>query len=432
MSSPTSHHRPRRHGARPLAFGCLGLFGALIIAAIGYLSWSNQLPPLEPDTRVMPTPNGYDACLAAMASLEQATTIRPVPDRDTADLPTIRAALTAYRPALDAVRTALRLSFETPPLVSATVPTPELRQFRDASRAFALEARLAREEGRPGDAIQRALDAVDLGVRSERGGTFMSALVGQACTAIGVRSAEDVVPQLSAAEARAAGARLDRISQLLPSATAVLEGERRFVLLSTREMLTGQLPIATSTAAFGGTPSRWDLLKERALLFVYPKRWGYQRMDRYFRELIEEFRKPYASRQEPASQIPDNDPVLGGNSMFTAQISFQLARHEQLLRLLRVQLALEEARQSRGRYPATLQDLTPKILREVPTDPFDGQPLRYRPQGNSYLLYSVGPDLKDNGGTPISARFLSPTASGDLVAGKQWSQPRPKPGIPQK
>ena len=432
MPFPTSHDRPRHHGARPLAFGCLGLIGALLLAAIGYLSWSNQLPPLEPDTRVMPTPNGYDACLSALSRLEQATALRPVPDRETTDLPTLRAAVTTYRPALDAVRIALRLPFETPPLVRANVPTPELRQFRDASRAFALESRLAREEGRPGDAILRSLDAVDLGVRSERGGTFMSALVGQACTAIGVRSAEDVVPHLSAAEARTAGARLDRISQLLPSATAVMEGERRFVLLSTREMLTGQLPIATSAAAFGGTPSRWDSLKERALLLVYPKRWGYQRMDHYFRELIAEFRKPYASRQDPVSQIPDSDPVLGGTSMLTAQISFQLARHEQLLRLLRVQLALQEARRSQGHYPATLQDLPPKILREVPTDPFDGQPLRYRPQGNSYLLYSVGPDLKDNGGTSISARFLSPTASGDLVAGQQWSRARPRPGVPQE
>jgi len=31
-------------------------------------------------------------------------------------------------------------------------------------------------------------------------------------------------------------------------------------------------------------------------------------------------------------------------------------------------------------------------------DPFDGQPLRYSAEGAGYVLYSVGPDLKDDAG----------------------------------
>ncbi|MCC2669498.1 MAG: hypothetical protein K0Q72_1969, partial [Armatimonadetes bacterium] len=365
----------KRSGARFVAFGCLGLFGVLFLALLGYLSWSNQLPPPQADARVMPVPNGYDACVAAVLKVHQAEAITPPPERDSADLPLIRSAVATYQPSLPAVRAALKLPFECPPVQQANVPTPELAGFRSASRAFGLESRLALEDGHPGAAIQCSLDAVDLGARVGRGGPFLNSLVGIACTAIGVRSAEDVVKKLSAVDARAAGVRLDGIIDKLPTPASVAEAEHRIALLSAREILTGRSPIATSQAAFG-TPGQWDPLRERALLFFYPKRWGYQRTDSYYRELEAEFQKPHASRKEPATKMP-NDPVLGG-TMPVNVISFHLARHELLLQVLRVQLALQEARQRDGRFPKTLQELVPRTLAELPMDPFDGKPLRYR------------------------------------------------------
>jgi hypothetical protein len=56
-----------------------------------------------------------------------------------------------------------------------------------------------------------------------------------------------------------------------------------------------------------------------------------------------------------------------------------------------------------------LAELAPSYLETVPVDPFDGQPLRYRTQGAGYVLYSIGPDLKDDGGTHLKGK------SGDLV-----------------
>jgi hypothetical protein len=34
----------------------------------------------------------------------------------------------------------------------------------------------------------------------------------------------------------------------------------------------------------------------------------------------------------------------------------------------------------------------------VPADPFDGKPMRYRKLAKGYVVYSVGPDMKDEGG----------------------------------
>ena len=69
------------------------------------------------------------------------------------------------------------------------------------------------------------------------------------------------------------------------------------------------------------------------------------------------------------------------------------------LRLATAAVALEQFRVEHGsRYPASLSELVPNYLAAPPADPFDGQPLRYRKHGPGYLLYSIGPDLKDDGG----------------------------------
>jgi len=61
-------------------------------------------------------------------------------------------------------------------------------------------------------------------------------------------------------------------------------------------------------------------------------------------------------------------------------------------------LLIEAFRQRSGRLPESLDELTPKLLRAVPKDLFDSQPLRYQKQGGGYKLYSVGAIAKDLGG----------------------------------
>jgi hypothetical protein len=62
----------------------------------------------------------------------------------------------------------------------------------------------------------------------------------------------------------------------------------------------------------------------------------------------------------------------------------------------RVACALERHRLAHGAYPETLAALSPDFLKAIPHDIFDGQPLRYERRAEKFVLYSVGPDLKDN------------------------------------
>jgi hypothetical protein len=69
-----------------------------------------------------------------------------------------------------------------------------------------------------------------------------------------------------------------------------------------------------------------------------------------------------------------------------------------LLRCTVAALAVERYRLAHGQWPESLDSVVPEYLPAAPTDPFDGQPLRFRRLENGLVIYSVGLDLHDDGG----------------------------------
>jgi RNA polymerase sigma factor (sigma-70 family) len=129
------------------------------------------------------------------------------------------------------------------------------------------------------------------------------------------------------------------------------------------------------------------------------------------KEAFPERLKNAAAVQQRATEA-SNGELLLNNSWLTGYpgIVGREARCLANSRLALTAVALEKFRAAHNnRYPATLSELTPNYLDMTPTDPFDSQPLRYRKQGAGYVLYSIGPDLKDDGGKRMNGN------GGDLV-----------------
>ena len=77
-------------------------------------------------------------------------------------------------------------------------------------------------------------------------------------------------------------------------------------------------------------------------------------------------------------------------------------RNEAILVSAEVALASERYRIKHGNWPETLAKLVPEYLTAVPPDPFlPGEQLRSKRTSNGMVIYSVGPDLQDNGGNLI-------------------------------
>jgi hypothetical protein len=86
--------------------------------------------------------------------------------------------------------------------------------------------------------------------------------------------------------------------------------------------------------------------------------------------------------------------------------------------LARVACALERYRLAHGKFPESLDALSPAFLQKVPHDLINGQPLHYLRTGDDkFLLYSVGWNETDDGGTVVMSKTgrLVDTSKGDWV-----------------
>jgi hypothetical protein len=230
------------------------------------------------------------------------------------------------------------------------------RDFRNLkSLAFLLsaEGRLRELDNQPADAAQSYIDAIYFGCEISHGGFMINRVVSIACEGVGEIPLVKLVPKLGSDQIRPLVPELEQISRNEVSWEEVLQNESRF-----------------ARAQMGKHPNPIKLVLDL---------WQARPMRRVTRD-----------RHDIA-----------------------VAR----LRLLTVELALQCYRSEQGQPPGRLDLLVPRYLHQVPSDPFSGRPLVYRPQGTNWLLYSIGPDRVDDGGKP-----MEPSNPGDFLIGLGGSE----------
>jgi hypothetical protein len=136
--------------------------------------------------------------------------------------------------------------------------------------------------------------------------------------------------------------------------------------------------------------------------------------------------KAWAKQAKEAGELENliNDPdkaltvvrvigivTLGETLPAVGKLQESADRLEQGHRNLHVAFALAAYQRDHKTYPKALSALSPKYLDTVPEDLFTGKPLVYRPAAGGFLLYSLGPNGKDDGG-----RDRTDTPPGDDVA----------------
>jgi hypothetical protein len=172
-----------------------------------------------------------------------------------------------------------------------------------------------------------------------------------------------------------------------------------------------RLLLLTSTSKMeGGKDS--NVTNQWPFLF-YPTGWIYQskvRMNRFFDELLAGVdprqRRWFGERAVPSS--PDNitDFSQKIRYLFVALAApvFETAEKHYVHAAAvtdqaRMACALERFRLVRGKFPLALTELVPDFVSAIPVETVNGEPYRYRrTDDGSFVLYSVGTDLRDDGG----------------------------------
>jgi hypothetical protein len=115
-----------------------------------------------------------------------------------------------------------------------------------------------------------------------------------------------------------------------------------------------------------------------------------------FRRLDKELEREYGKKL--IERLSSVGAILGGTEHGQGGIAALDLRTHAELDVARTALAIERHRLARGKTPEGLEELVPQYLEQVPIDPFDGRPLRYRRTESGYLLYTILEDGQDNGG----------------------------------
>jgi hypothetical protein len=140
----------------------------------------------------------------------------------------------------------------------------------------------------------------------------------------------------------------------------------------------------------------------------------------YLTKYVEIAKLPPEQQYDPLSEL--HEPQVVPPKLLAAigpgydHRRFNHAFHQwlALMRCGSVALAAERYRLEHRRWPDDLKPLVPQFLREVPVDPFDGMPLRFLRLNDGLEVYSIGPDMQDNGGKI----FRSPRTDGQGWEGK--------------
>ena len=289
--------------------------------------------------------------------------------------------------------------------------TKFLAGVKDLTSALAAEsvaAAILRDSERAGTALNAA---ARVGPMVGGGSVLIDFLVGMACEFVAIGTAETVFTLIPLSDDQYAA-----LQQAFRSAegTNVLADvliRERALGLETFRMSPAQM--ASSGLAVNSlvSPTAPVAPAENGSVQLY---WVLLRgMDqRFYLDQME--RLISAARQEGSSRIQgvaavkdrfDQDRLAWGHRVargqfvaFGSLLAFD-SRRLNLLRSAQTACAVERFRLKHQRLPERLEDLVPEFLSSVPLDAVSGQPLKYRIRGKGYVVYGVGDDGEDNGGT---------------------------------
>jgi hypothetical protein len=134
---------------------------------------------------------------------------------------------------------------------------------------------------------------------------------------------------------------------------------------------------------------------------------------RLMNDAVEIAKLPPEKQEEPMAQFESDarDAPMVPRLLLPAlsKVSAAGRRSQALLRSMQAAVAAERYRQQNDRWPATRETLVKEeYLKAWPTDPYEGQPLRWRRLPDGVVIYSVSHDKTDDGGTINRDNALAP------------------------
>gem|GEM_PF-849180 len=286
------------------------------------------------------------------------------------------------------------------------------------SDIFVLEGQSKELLGNWNDALSSYIDSIRIASDTAHGGGIENADKSITMQRIANQNAWVAVNHVDAATAHLAVKRLSAIIKNAPSYADILQEESYHEISELADELKQKDWRIEWARTFSQGEQR--IIRNRILCFTASKRRMIEFRKRMFQEHILNASKPYPLDRIKFQFNSDFKDTIAPQDWYPGRFSWEYIRT--MNGLLMTSLALRAWKLEHGNYPKSLQGLMPNYLDKLPNDPFAiSGTFKYHLRGSSYILYSLGPDSRDNGGKPVIQAFCpSPfykSSKGDIVAG---------------
>ena len=422
------------------------LFGALCACTFGFICapiHAQDAPPAPAQTA--DAKSGYDLFLEARALVKDGPNGEPLARETLApdeNLRRQRLGTARNAPALAKLREALKayIVFREPDFSNPEKALTELDNtaaVRNFARYLSQEAAVRAADGDAASASQSSLDALELSTQIARG-PIINALVGAATTAIARKSLLQNASGLNAAQAREVADKWQKTSDYFPTYAQTLRDEEQTQMSFLSQSFAADIAQWNDPIARAKAEAELKKARDKGELTPEKVQEDQELMGQLqgltFADVVADTRAVFDAALLRANQpyfVAKTEAPLRAADPLTAQTAelissaatrFYAERDVVNNRELAAALRLRAAKLESGQYPATF---------DAGADPFSPTlaPLIYQHAGNSYVLYSVGPDGKDDNGAEIqtlitdvetgaktvSARLM-PNSTGDILA----------------
>jgi hypothetical protein len=371
--------------------------------------WEDWNPPVIE----MPEPNSYHLYQLAFDLLEEFEW----PGRE-ATPEDLRASIEGFDLAYQALQQAQMGECLFPPLADPEQVFPELARTRGACRFMVVHANVMVLDGRMAQAALDSISCVRIGAAASSSGMSVAGLTAVACESIGLRDLGEIIPALQPDECRVVIEALRTAQADRVPLSEVMRGEqiygkmlmkRQFSEFPTQAEFQQTLAAMTPEEREQALQQIEQLKQQGTELFNPENSW--RKHGEWFALFIEQLAKPHWDRDE----VPPPGDLLVDIAVpvyLMTQVKFAIANAK--LRLALCQLAAQAFMLDQGGPPRDLDQLVPEYIPSVPDDPFRDATLSSIELDGEFVIYSVGPDGEDNGGTPIEG-YPDADSDGDMV-----------------
>ncbi len=376
----------------------------------------------------LPKLNGYDLLVRAAQSIQQGGEGSPdameklSPEED---LKRQRSFTAKNARSLDLVQQGLQLPIMVPSARGLYATEPPYAKLRSLMRLMTQRNRVYAADKQWNEAINGALDIVQMGTELQNGGNAIGSLVATAIQSYGYKDMPQWVNKCDAQTALNAAKRMESLEKRMAEFSAVTPEAKWDGLVELQQLMMRD----NWTKFRAGDPKSMGQFLRTPEAVKKTRTFSDSQIQRNYLDTMD---KAIAQSQLPFSRkvkeiAPAADPFsdyltsiytssgkINGLNRYVMTRTKNFALH----RLLMTAFALQAFNKENGKFPQTLDELCGKYLPQVPRDPFAPElPLHYRPNGDNYVLYSVGPDAIDNGGAPIVNINIYEKTLDDIVFG---------------